>query len=339
MEKFKNHFVTGVWGDQLTDDSEDDDSEEDEHDAIIDLENEEESNGDESNESNESNEEESNGEEAENGNRDEYFSDEDEPMEDPHHYESIEEERAANAAKKAASRAAKEKAADDAQAISSDDEKLSGGKKKEKKEKEEDYFDLLKRKRAEQEEKTREEFQDVSQAERDLLLGLPTGTYCRIVLQNVPPAFLRLARPEIPVIVGGLLDSEEMLSLIRVVPRFPFSLGADQEAPLASAHPQIERPADPLLRLAPLPDDAGVRDGGQQQAPADDQVHAGVYALPGGVLRPCGAAQHRTPRRPEARRQHARVPHRRHRHSARAERDLPRREEAEARGVGDVGMR
>ena len=145
-------------------------------------------------------------------------------MEDPHHYESIEEERAANAAKKAASRAAKEKEAEDAAALSSDDEKSGASKKeKKKKEKEEDYFDLLKRKRAEQEEKTRQEFQDVSQAERDLLLGLPTGTYCRIVLQNVSPAFVRLARPEIPVILGGLLESEEMLGMIRVVPRFPVS--------------------------------------------------------------------------------------------------------------------
>lgn len=202
MAQFKNHFVTGVWGDQLTDESEEDESEEDEHNAIVDLENEE----------SDGNEDESDSGSEKQG-RDEYFSDEDKPMEDPHHYESIEEERAANAARKAASREAKEKAEEDAKAISSDDEK---GKKKEKKEKEEDYFDLLKRKRAEQEEKTRQEFQDVSLPERDLLLGLPTGTYCRIVLRDVSPAFTRLARPEIPVIVGGLLESEEMLGQIRV---------------------------------------------------------------------------------------------------------------------------
>lgn len=129
-------------------------------------------------------------------------------------YNSIEEEREANAQKKAASRAMKEaKELEDAE-ISSEDEK--GPKKKEKKEKEEDYFDLMKRKRAEQEEKARKEFEDVPQAEKDLLVGLPTGTYCRILLENVPPAFIRLARPETPIIVGGLLESEEAIGMVRV---------------------------------------------------------------------------------------------------------------------------
>ena len=88
--------------------------------------------------------------------------------------------------------------------------------KKEKKEKEEDYFDLLKKKRAEQEAERAQEFSDLTQEEQDMLLGLPTGVYCRIVVEDVPPAFVRLARPEIPVIVGGLLESETTLNMIRV---------------------------------------------------------------------------------------------------------------------------
>ena len=99
------------------------------------------------------------------------------------------------------------------QEISSDDEKRG---KKEKKEKEEDYFDLLKKKRAEQEAERAQEFSDLTQEEQDMLLGLPTGVYCRIVVEDVPPAFVRLARPEIPVIVGGLLESETTLNMIRV---------------------------------------------------------------------------------------------------------------------------
>ena len=202
LAEFKNHFVTGVWGDQLSSESESTSEDEDEgDDAIVDLEEEEnEENGEENDEPS--------------GPHDEIISDE-ELLEDPHvTYNSIEEEREANAAKKAAAREAKEAAEEEAKEVSSDEEKE--GKKKEKKEKEEDYFDLLKRKRAEQEEKAKQEFEDVPQAEKDLLLGLPTGTYCRIKLEDVPPAFIRLARPEIPVIVGGLQESEEALGMVRV---------------------------------------------------------------------------------------------------------------------------
>ena len=204
LAEFKIHFVTGVWGDQLSSESESESEEEEDEgdDAIVDLENEEEGEN-----------EEEEGEEASRP-QDEIISDE-ELLEDPHvPYNSIEEEREANAAKKAAAREAKEAAEEEAKEVASDEEKE--GKKKEKKEKEEDYFDLLKRKRAEQEEKAKQEFEDVPQAEKDLLLGLPTGTYCRIKLEDVPPAFIRLARPEIPVIVGGLQESEEALGMVRV---------------------------------------------------------------------------------------------------------------------------
>lgn len=224
VAKFKNHFVTGVWGDQLSSESEEEGSE-DGNDAIVDLENQEDEEEDDGNEEEEGNEEDEEDEneddedkedkEMEEGAHDEIISEE-EGMSDPNPvtYNSIEEEREANALKKAASRAAKDAAELEAAQISSDDEKAS--KKKEKKEKDEDYFDLMKRKRAEQEEKARKEFEDVPQAERDLLLGLPTGTYCRILLEEVPPAFIRLARPEVPIIVGGLLDSEEAVGMVRV---------------------------------------------------------------------------------------------------------------------------
>ena len=204
VTKFKNHFVTGVWGDQLSSESEEEESGEDD-DAIVDLENQEEEENSEVSEENEEMEEE--------GVQDEILSEEGSDHSQVQ-YNSIEEEREANAQKKAASRAMKEaKELEDAE-ISSEDEK--GPKKKEKKEKEEDYFDLMKRKRAEQEEKARKEFEDVPQAEKDLLVGLPTGTYCRILLENVPPAFIRLARPETPIIVGGLLESEEAIGMVRV---------------------------------------------------------------------------------------------------------------------------
>ena len=183
-----------MWGDKLS--SEEEDSEEDSdgsHDAIVDLEDEE-------------------GEQEEEGPRDEIIRDEEDLPDHHETYNSIEEEREANAARKAASRLAKEEQEEGD--ISSDDEKAKG--KKKEKEKEEDYFDLLKKKQAEQEEKRQLEFQDVPQEERDMLLGLPTGVYCRIVLKEVPASFIRLARPEIPVIVGGLLESEEMLGMIRV---------------------------------------------------------------------------------------------------------------------------
>ena len=108
----------------------------------------------------------------------------------------------------------KEKKEEEEGEISSDDEKQ--GNKKEKKEKDEDYFDLLKKKRAEQEAQRAQEFSDLTQEEQDMLLGLPTGVYCRIVVDDVPPSFVRLARPEIPVIVGGLLESETTLNMIRV---------------------------------------------------------------------------------------------------------------------------
>ena len=154
-------------------------------------------------------------EDIEEGPHDEIISDEEDVPDHHETYNSIEEEREANAARKAASRLAKEEKEDEEGEISEDDE-IMNGKKKEKKEKEEDYFDLLKKKQAEQEEKRQLEFSDVSQEERDLLLGLPTGVYCRIVLKDVPASFIRLARPDIPVIIGGLLESEEMLGMIRV---------------------------------------------------------------------------------------------------------------------------
>ena len=108
--------MTGVWGDQLSSESESTSEDEDEgDDAIVDLEEE----GEEENE-------EEDGEAS--GPHDEIISDE-ELLEDPHvTYNSIEEEREANAAKKAAAREAREAAEEEAKEVSSDEEKE--GKKK-----------------------------------------------------------------------------------------------------------------------------------------------------------------------------------------------------------------
>ncbi|CAM9426854.1 unnamed protein product [Phaeothamnion confervicola] len=131
--------------------------------------------------------------------------------------------RSENNAKKAASKRRFDEEYDNA--------KLGGGgarrgKKKggddgdgdEAEEEEEDLDEHLKeaqRLREEQRERNRREFEGEGDAARRRLEGFRPGSYVRVLFRGLPAEFMRHFRPNLPVIVGGLLPHESSVGLMR----------------------------------------------------------------------------------------------------------------------------
>lgn len=52
--------------------------------------------------------------------------------------------------------------------------------------------------------------------------GVEAGSYVRVVLDSVPCEFMTFFDPKFPVLVGGLLATEEQLGLVQVFSLFSF---------------------------------------------------------------------------------------------------------------------
>jgi ribosome biogenesis protein BMS1 len=62
----------------------------------------------------------------------------------------------------------------------------------------------------------RQEFADDSPEMRALIEGHKPGQYVRVIIKNVPPEFVDFFDPHYPVIIGGLLQSEDKFGFIQV---------------------------------------------------------------------------------------------------------------------------
>jgi ribosome biogenesis protein BMS1 len=78
------------------------------------------------------------------------------------------------------------------------------------------FYEVQKDEMAKQLELNRNEFEDEDPETRAQYEGYRAGTYVRIVIKNMPCEFIEKFSPEYPVIVGGLLPSEEALGFLQV---------------------------------------------------------------------------------------------------------------------------
>ncbi|CAG8551851.1 13654_t:CDS:10, partial [Cetraspora pellucida] len=79
-----------------------------------------------------------------------------------------------------------------------------------------DFYDELKEGISKQLQLNREEFDDDDPHTRVMVEGFRPGTYVRILLKGMPCEFVKYFDPVYPVIVGGLLTTEENLGFIQV---------------------------------------------------------------------------------------------------------------------------
>ena len=70
------------------------------------------------------------------------------------------------------------------------------------------YYEQLKASMAKQRAATEAEFADLDPKKREEILGIPSGSYVRIVLNGVPPEFIENFDPRNVIILGGLLANE-----------------------------------------------------------------------------------------------------------------------------------
>lgn len=70
------------------------------------------------------------------------------------------------------------------------------------------YYEQLKASMAKQRAATEAEFADLDAKKREEILGIPSGSYVRIVLNGVPPEFIENFDPRNIIILGGLLANE-----------------------------------------------------------------------------------------------------------------------------------
>ncbi|KZT12217.1 DUF663-domain-containing protein [Laetiporus sulphureus 93-53] len=79
-----------------------------------------------------------------------------------------------------------------------------------------DFYDEQKERMAKQLEINRAEFDDLDAETRALTEGYRPGSYVRIELENVPCEMVESFDPSYPIVVGGLLTSEERLGYVQV---------------------------------------------------------------------------------------------------------------------------
>ena len=80
------------------------------------------------------------------------------------------------------------------------------------------FYDEVKSEIAKQLQLNREEFEDDDPHTRAMIEGFRPGTYVRILLEGMPCEFVKYFDPIYPIIVGGLLTTEENLGFIQVNP-------------------------------------------------------------------------------------------------------------------------
>ncbi|CAG8436556.1 6214_t:CDS:10 [Ambispora gerdemannii] len=79
-----------------------------------------------------------------------------------------------------------------------------------------DYYDEIKEGIAKQLQLNRDEFEEDDEVTRAMVEGFRPGSYVRILLNNIPAEFVKYFDPVYPIILGGLLNTEENLSFIQV---------------------------------------------------------------------------------------------------------------------------
>ncbi|RIA82679.1 hypothetical protein C1645_699962 [Glomus cerebriforme] len=79
-----------------------------------------------------------------------------------------------------------------------------------------DFYDEVKEEISKQLQLNREEFEDDDPHTRAMVEGFRPGTYVRILLREMPCEFVKYFDPTYPIIVGGLLTTEENLGFIQV---------------------------------------------------------------------------------------------------------------------------
>ena len=80
---------------------------------------------------------------------------------------------------------------------------------------EDEYLSALKREKEARETRNAAEFSNLSPERRAAHEGYRAGSYVKIVLKGVPTAFTRNFKPENPAILGGLLQGETQMGMIR----------------------------------------------------------------------------------------------------------------------------
>ncbi|CAG8642010.1 16591_t:CDS:2, partial [Acaulospora morrowiae] len=79
-----------------------------------------------------------------------------------------------------------------------------------------DFYDEMKDEIAKQLQLNRDEFEDDDPLTRAMVEGFRPGTYVRILLKGMPCEFVKYFDPTYPIIVGGLLTTEENLGFIQL---------------------------------------------------------------------------------------------------------------------------
>jgi ribosome biogenesis protein BMS1 len=78
------------------------------------------------------------------------------------------------------------------------------------------YYDQQKEEMAKQQQLNREEFEDLDPETRAQIEGYRAGQYVRIVIEDMPCEFIERFDADYPVILGGLLNSEEQFGFVQV---------------------------------------------------------------------------------------------------------------------------
>lgn len=126
------------------------------------------------------------------------------------HQKSVDETRAENMAKKAKKRLEME---EQSEAV---DDRDFGVEDPEGEDEHETWHDMQKAKIAKQLEINKAELAQLDVATRDRIEGFRSGTYIRVVFENVPYEFVENFDPKYPILVGSLLSNEDQFGFSQV---------------------------------------------------------------------------------------------------------------------------
>lgn len=141
---------------------------------------------------------------------DEEEEEEESEPEDNNQNKSVEEIRAENMAKKAKQRLEMEEKAEGA------DDREFGAEDPEGEDEHDTWHDMQKAKIAKQLEINKAELDQLDVATRDRIEGFRSGTYVRLVFDNVPCEFVENFDPKYPILVGSLLSNEDRFGFSQV---------------------------------------------------------------------------------------------------------------------------
>jgi ribosome biogenesis protein BMS1 len=141
------------------------------------------------------------------------------------------------------------------------------------------YFDLVKSEQQEQIEKTHRELDGLNDVTRKAVEGFRPGSYLRLVLRRVPREWVCHFNPARPLLIGGLLPSEDSFGYQHL--RFKKHRWFGKSGPSHFLHWLAQIPINPYLFFAR-----------RKWATSHDQVHPTAHALPCNYLRPNYSTEH-----------------------------------------------